>query len=84
MFANFFLQCVIANAAKDKDMHEQDLIVANLKRDLSNRALSRYSCRVVQKAVEVSSGGRLGNFQQQNSSSFLVAFERGEGMIIQN
>ncbi|PAV82580.1 hypothetical protein WR25_26697 [Diploscapter pachys] len=52
VFANFFLQCVIANAAKDKDMHEQDLIVANLKRDLSNRALSRYSCRVVQKAVE--------------------------------
>lgn len=62
MFANFFLQCVIANAAKDKDMHEQDLIVANLKRDLSNRALSRYSCRVVQKAVEVSSGRQTWEF----------------------
>ena len=40
-------------AAKDACEREMQLFVDSLKRDIGNRALSRYSCRVLQKAIEV-------------------------------
>ncbi|PAV67999.1 hypothetical protein WR25_18455 isoform A [Diploscapter pachys] len=52
VFANFFLQHMISQAAKDACEREMQLFVDSLKRDIGNRALSRYSCRVLQKAIE--------------------------------